>query len=169
MRYVIIFIALLMLAMGANFAQTQSSDQDSKAERSNGDAVRQNQTISVADFRTNNVIGHLGHPLGTVLRVTGKAVDGNTTRMKRDTGKTLLEIHTVNGEKMEKQILFEFHRASKSVAKPKPGEMFDYYVHEYGAFDGVVVPPKELDIDFPMIAHDGFYYRRNITIHKSLK
>lgn len=163
MRYAII-VTVLSLVLGASFAEPQSSDPNMKNE-----AKPQSKKISVADFGNKNVIGHLGHPLGTVVHVTGIAVDGKTTRMKRDMGKTLLEIHTVNGEKLKTKASFEFRRAPKSLAKPEPGTKFEYYVHEYGAFDGVVVPPKELGIESPMVAHDGFYYRHRITIHKSLK
>ena len=84
-------------------------------------------------------------------------------------GTTLLEIHTVNGDKLEKKVLFKFQRASKSVARPKVGENFDFYVHEYGTFDGVVVPPNELGIDSPIVANDGFHYRPEITVHKAFK
>ena len=131
MKYAFIFIALLMLVICAAFAQPQNSDQESNTVDSK-EGVPQNQTISVVNFGTDNVIGHLGHPLGTVVRVTGIAIDGDTTRLKRDMGKTLLEIHTVNGELLEEKILFDFHRAAKSVVKPNAGEEFDFYVHEYG-------------------------------------
>ena len=33
------------------------------------------KTISVADFNVSKVVGHLGHPLGTIVRITGVAVD----------------------------------------------------------------------------------------------
>lgn len=165
MRYTVIFNASVVFVIGTALAQTQNSSRNADTKPN---ATSRIGTISVTDFSTRKVIGHLGHPLGTVVRVTGKVVDGDATRMKRNTGRTLLEIHTVNGKKLETNVLFQFQRAAKSVAKPKPGEKFDYYVHEYGSFDGVVVPPRELNIAFPTVAHDGFYYRRQITIHKSL-
>ena len=96
-------------------------------------------------------------------------MDGDSTGLKRDAGKTLLEIHTVNGKELEQRVVFDFHRVAIGIVGPNPGEGFDYYVHEYGEFDGVVEPDKSLGIDFAPIAHDGFYYRRQITIHKSLK
>ena len=105
MRYAII-VTVLSLVLGASFAEPQSSDPNMKNE-----AKPQSKKISVADFGNKNVIGHLGHPLGTVVHVTGIAVDGKTTRMKRDMGKTLLEIHTVNGEKLKTKASFEFRRA----------------------------------------------------------
>lgn len=127
MRYSIIFIVILILSIGTALAQTQDSDQDSKIQTdSEGEIPPQDKMISVADFGPNNVIGHLGHPLGTIVRVTGKAVDGDSTRRKANMGKILLKIFTVNGEKLNTPILFDFHRSPDTVAKPKPGENFDY-------------------------------------------
>ncbi|MBP3957481.1 hypothetical protein J8F10_19715 [Gemmata sp. G18] len=124
--------------------------------------------VSVASLEDQLPVGHLGVPLGTVVRVTGEALDGSTTGAKADAGKTLLRIVAVNGKELAKPVVFEFLRAPKDVKEPKAGEKIDYYVHEYGEFDGVVTPPKELGIEGPlMIANDGFHYRRHLTVHAS--
>jgi hypothetical protein len=123
--------------------------------------------ILVASLENQLPVGHLGVPLGTVVRVTGKAFDGSETKLKSDAGKTLIRIVTVNGKELAEPVDFEFLRASKSVKKPAPGEKFDYYVHEYGEIDGVVTPPKELGIEDVLVAHDGFHYRRHLTVHAS--
>jgi hypothetical protein len=112
-------------------------------------------------------VGHLGVPLGTVVRVAGEAIDGDTLMYKAASGKTYLRIATVNGKDLEHPVDFEFARAPKDVKKPTAGEKFDYYVHEYGHFDGEVKLPKELGIKKEMIANDGFYYRRYVTVHAS--
>lgn len=123
--------------------------------------------ISARSFGSENVVGYLGKPLGTVVRVTGRASSGDETRRKALVGKTLLNIETVDGQPLETPTWFEFGRAPKEIERPLPGDKFDYYVHESGSFDGVVEPPRELKIDSPVVAHDGFYYRKQITIHKS--
>jgi hypothetical protein len=128
---------------------------------------KQEATISVASFQRERVTGLLGQPLGSVLRVTGVAVDGNEIRAKADFGKTLLKIETVNGEQLATPVYFTFCRAAEGVHKPESGTPFDYYVHEWGSFDGVVVPPIELGIEKPVVANDGFRYRPEVTIHKS--
>jgi len=112
-------------------------------------------------------VGHLGVPLGTVVRVTGEAINGDTLMLKATRGKTYLRIATVNGKDLNRPVDFEFHRAPKEVGEPAPGEKFDYYVHEYGHFDGEVTPPKELGIKQEPIANDGFYYRSYVTVHAS--
>ena len=123
--------------------------------------------LSVTKFEGTMPVGYLGVPLGTVVRVTGVAIDGDTTRRKADAGKTLLLIEVVNDKKLPRPILFEFLRAAREVRKPAAGVRFDYYVHEYGHFDGVVEPPKELGINTLPVANDGFYYRRYVTVHAS--
>lgn len=112
-------------------------------------------------------IGYLEVPLGTVVRATGIVIDGDTIGDKANWGKTLLRVTTVNGKDLPKPVDFEFKRAPKSLQKPAPGEQFDYYLHEYGHFDGIVRAPKELGIDEPVTANDGFNYRRYVEIHAS--
>jgi hypothetical protein len=117
--------------------------------------------ISVRSFGRDNVIGHLGKPLGTIVRVTGMCVDGDSTRARVNAGKTLLQVESVDGRKLDRPINFDFERAAKEVSKPLPGQRFDYYVHEWGSFDGVIPFPGDLPV-----ANDGFHYRQAITIHK---
>jgi hypothetical protein len=126
--------------------------------------------ISVADFRRDNVIGLLGHTLGTVVRVTGVTIDGDTTRHKADAGHTLLQVEMVNGAKLEKPVRFYLDKSAAEDRPPKFGSRFDYYVHESGEFSGVVERPKGLSIEIEGegAQHDGFHYRPRITIHKSL-
>ena len=123
--------------------------------------------VSVKVFENQLPVGYLGVPLGTVVRVTGEAFDGASTRRKADDGKLLLRIETVNGKALKPSVVFDFLRAPATLKKPSPGDKFDFYVHEYGEFDGVVTLPKELGIgDFDVaVANDGFYYRRHLKIH----
>jgi hypothetical protein len=123
--------------------------------------------VSVTSFRPDNVIGHLGVPLGTVVRVRGICIDGDTTRRKKYAGITLLQIETVNGERLESPFLVPFGRAARELETPVRGQRFDYYVHEHGSFDGVVELPQELETTSPIVANDGFYYRPQVTVWKS--
>ena len=113
-------------------------------------------TASVKQFYSGKVIGHLGHPLGTIVRVTGICIDGDKTRRRADLGKTLLDIRTVNGSKLENPFVVQFSRAAKDVPKPKDGDRIDYYAHEWGEFDGIVTIPDGLGIDKAIVANDGF-------------
>ncbi|WP_396160177.1 hypothetical protein [Flavobacterium sp.] len=124
--------------------------------------------VSVKQFGANKVIGHLGHPLGTVVRITGRCINGDGTHRRADLGKTLLEVRTVNEKELEHPFVVPFLRAAKDVPTPADGDSFDYYAHEWGAFDGIVSIPKDLAIDQPMVANDGCHYQPQITIHKSI-
>lgn len=123
--------------------------------------------ITAEAFYQQPVTGRLDAPLGTIVRVTGTAIDGDTTRRRADLGKTLLSIETVNGLALAKAAVFTFHRAAKDVKKPDAGDRFDYFVHEYGKFDGVVDVPKGLGIEPADFANSGFHYRSFITVHRS--
>ncbi len=120
--------------------------------------------ITVKSFGKDNVIGNLGYPLGTVVRVAGVSTRGGT---KADSEKIFLQIDTVNGKRLERPVEFPFYRAASEIKKPHPGKRFDYDVHEYGIFDGVVERPGSLDAAPMETAYDRFQYRPRITIHKS--
>jgi hypothetical protein len=127
----------------------------------------QKDTVSVTELQPNRVIGMLGQPLGSVVRVTGTSVDGVETGNKADSAQTLLKIQTVNGKPLANPVYFHFNRAAEGIHEPKVGQSFDYFVHEWGAFDGHVELPKEVGVETLPIAHDGFWFRKEITIHKS--
>ena len=121
-------------------------------------------SVSVKSFGDDNVIGHLGHPLGTLVRITGRCVDGNTTRRRIGAGQTLLEVRSVNGAPLERPFRFTFPQTSE-ILKPQPGDRFDYDAHEQGAFSGIVFVPNELDVEQPVVANDGFHYRPELVLH----
>jgi hypothetical protein len=119
--------------------------------------------VSVQSFERQPPIGYLGHPLGTVVRVTGICIDGDTFRAKAYAGKMLLRVEAVNGRKLAEPTDFFFNRADDGVPTPKPGERFDYNAHEYGAFDGVVRTPEKVI----RWAGPSFGYRSALEVHKS--
>ncbi|MCC9641611.1 hypothetical protein LOC71_04945 [Rhodopirellula sp. JC740] len=136
------------------------------AEPPNGAKSAREDSVSVKSFGRGNVIGHLGHPLGTVVRITGLVIDGNATRRRVDAGRTLLEVQTVNDVRLDRPFRFAFPRGTE-ISKPKAGDRFDYYAHEQGRFSGIVSVPDELDIEQPIVANDGFHYRPELMIHRS--
>jgi hypothetical protein len=128
---------------------------------------------SVQTFNRQMPVGYLGHPLGTVVRVTGVCVDGETTRMKEYDGKSLLRVEAVNDRKLSEPADFVFDRAADGVSKPKPGERFDYTVHEYGSFDGIVRVPleshgaKNLSGNVIGLAGPCFGYKCELSVHRA--
>jgi len=127
---------------------------------------RQPETISIAELQPKRVMGLLGQPLGSVVRVTGTSVNGTEAGGKADSAQTVLKIETVNGKPLATPAYFQFGRAADGIPKPAVGEAFDYFVHEWGGFDGAVELPEEIEAE-PSFGHDGFSYRPQLTIHKS--
>jgi hypothetical protein len=109
-------------------------------------------------------IGFLGIPLGSVVRVTGEVIDGDTLRLKAASGYMYLRINTVDGRKLESAVDFQFpdHKYI-----PKSGSKFDYYVHETGEFGGIVQIPKESGIKNITPQGTMFGYQPKLVIHKN--
>jgi hypothetical protein len=129
--------------------------------------ISETSPISVPSF-TQLPVGYLGVPLGTVVHATGVTISGDELRVKMAQGKTFLRVETVNGKSLAEPVDFEFLRADKNVPTPIIGERFHYQVHEYGSFDGHVDSRDDFGDIEDIFAHDGFYYRRSLTVHKAL-
>ena len=72
------------------------------------------QTISVRSFSQNEVLGVLGVPIGTVVRINGVARDGNKTDFKADQGRWILEIDRVNGRPLKDIVSFRVSRRKET-------------------------------------------------------
>ncbi|MEM9701451.1 MAG: hypothetical protein AAF907_03290, partial [Planctomycetota bacterium] len=137
-------------------------------QRRGADDGQAAKTISVRDLRTESTIGLLGKPLGTVVKVTGIAVDGDTTGWKADLGRTLLRITSVNDARLKHSVTFRYFTGNLDdggTFDPQPGDRFTVWVHEEGGFSGVVEMPRELrGGDRFAFAHDGFYFRSELDV-----
>lgn len=130
-------------------------------------AVAAAKPVSVASLSETLPVGYLGAPLGTVVRVTGVAVDAKKYTKAAD-GEVYLRVERVNGRELRQPIAFEFLRPQRAIKrKPAIGERFDYYVHEHGEFDGLVTPPEKLGIPPHGLAGTGFQYCPYLTLHAS--
>jgi hypothetical protein len=124
--------------------------------------------VSVRTFEGRPPVGYLGHPLGTVVRVTGVCIDGDLISQKLYAGKTVLRVEAVNGRKLPGPTDFFFDRAAGGVPKPKPGQRFDYTAHEYGSFDGIVRVPEEPGAARVIgVAGPSFGYQSHLEVHKA--
>ena len=119
--------------------------------------------ISVASFSPDRVIGHLGFPLGTIVRVTGTATVEHSRRKATD-GRPVLRVENVNGQPLPAPAEFP---VPDGYANPGRGVAFDLYVHEQGSFSGVVdLPPALRGEGWEAVTHDGFHYRPGLVVHK---
>jgi hypothetical protein len=131
--------------------------------------AKASENIAVSTFHDRMPIGYLEKPLGTVVRINGECVDGDTLRLKMYASKKILRIDTVDGRKLPEPVDFIFRHDGDNIPVPKPGQRFDYSVHEYGSFDGIVRVPREHRDDENVVglAAPGFGYRSHLEIHKS--
>lgn len=98
--------------------------------------------ISVRSFSRNNVIGLLGVPLGTVVRISGVAHDPQS-KLKV----WILEIDRVNGRQLKQRVSFsvfpQYAEEIESLGK------FECYAAEYGGFEGDRRNPDKFDVEDP--------------------
>ena len=117
--------------------------------------------IPVSDLQDHQVIGRLGHPLGTIIVVEGVVADGSYTKAKGDHGRTLLRVHAVNGKRLAEEQVFHFGSLLERVEKPKVGTRFKYSGYETGGFTGL--PAKAFDY-VGLIALPGYAFATDFEV-----
>lgn len=122
--------------------------------------------ISVRSFSTNNVIGVLGVPVGTIVRVSGVASDGNDTKLKAYDGTWLVEIERVNGVPLKDKLRFPV--SPNEAGDIKSLGRFECYVAEYGSFVGLARNPDGIEVeDTPQTSTTtGFHYHPRLIFQK---
>lgn len=103
----------------------------------------------VSKFTNSNVIGLLGHPFGTIVRVTGVSLGEDDPPLKETKGKNRLRIDSVEGMQLKDPIYFYYGTrrdglALKEIRSPGKDEQFDFYMLETGGFSGRAVIPQHL-------------------------
>jgi len=103
----------------------------------------------VSKFTNSNVIGLLGHPFGTIVRVTGVSLGEDDPPLKETKGDSQLRIDSVEGVQLKEPVYFYFSTRSdgpalKEIKCPAKNESFDFYMFESGCFSGRAVIPKHL-------------------------
>ncbi len=105
----------------------------------------------ITDIQRGKLIGDLGYPMGTVVRITGKSLGRDQSRAKGFDDVTWLEIESVNGKKLERSIKRFHYRgidtSYSSAESPvlEKGAPFDFFVYETCGYHGLVDIPKELE------------------------
>lgn len=103
----------------------------------------------VSKFTNSNVIGLLGHPFGTIVRVTGVSLGEDDPPFKETKGTNRLRIDSVEGMQLKDPVYFNYGTrrdgfALKEIRSPGKNEKFDFYMLEAGCFTGRAVIPKHL-------------------------
>jgi hypothetical protein len=127
-----IVVAFVLLAVGVVIGVTLRPNiaadppKDEKKEK----------PIPIEEVRKRGVLGELGHPLGTIVRIEGLAEVGEPKDGKAADGKTLLRVQSVNAQKLTEKVTFFFDGVEAD--NPKGGAKFKYIGYETGEFDGQV-------------------------------
>lgn len=145
-------IAVVLLALGVVIGATLRPNLAADPPKEE----KKEKPIPIMDVWTRGILGQLGHPLGTVVRIEGEveAYDG-LKHGKALEGKTLLRVKLVNGTEPKEGVLFglDFAKADK----PKVGEKFKYIGYETGTFEGHVARNELYKDPIPFAWHDyGF-------------
>ena len=97
---------------------------------------KKEKPIPIDEVRKRGILGDLGHPLGTIVRVEGEVIAWEGKYGKASESETLLHMETVNGTKLEQGVIF-FYRGAEA-DKPKVGDKLKYIGYETGRFEGLV-------------------------------
>jgi hypothetical protein len=127
------------------------------------DEAPREATIHASQLKPDQVIGRLGHPLGTILTIDGTILDGDSLRLKLYSGTTLLNVSRVNGQTLEKPVYREFGPYSTSLAidVPPVGRQFKYVAYETGRFEGA---PTGLFKYVPPMATTGYHFNTSLVL-----
>jgi hypothetical protein len=122
------------------------------------------KTLTLPDLGRCRIIGTLGKPLGTVVRIDGAAVDDGYRRLKSDEGETLLKIEKVDGRKPAGEVIIRLMpSALASITCPKTGQRFSLIGYETGGFTGI---PGEAFKYIPQAATAGFQFETHFEALK---
>lgn len=112
------------------------------------------------------IIGSLNKPLGEILTVEGIIVDDTYTKRKSDSGKLLLKIESINGEKISNEIIIPFSTFKwVSIKDVKVDDYKKFIGYETGEMTGI--PEKAFDY-MPQVATEGFQFSTYFQICKEL-
>jgi len=131
-------------------------------------SVACNQSTPTSKTTTNCIKKHyglLGHPLGTIITITGKNVQGYS---KADEGKILLYIEKVNNTKLNKPVTMAF-RLFPWVSpgkKMRSSDSFTLIGYETGAMAGI---PEAAFKHIPRVATTMYGFTSWFQICKRIK
>lgn len=121
--------------------------------------------ITFKELDDRGIEGTLGHPLGTVMEVSGRVV-ANTSRAKGDVDEPFfLRIEEVDGHKLYQPRLFSCTAMPlvRSAPDLKVGDTFRCIGYESGGFQGT---PGDVFKHVPVAATKGFGFAVNFAVVK---
>jgi hypothetical protein len=122
-------------------------------------------TVKIDDLNVRGaVIGLLAVPLGKVVTIDGEVVDGATLRMKAFDGVLLLQVSTVDGQKLPEPCAIRFGWFATADAKKLKGRV-KLVGYETGQFTGV---PGDAFQHIAPVASQKFHFESSFVVLKAL-
>ena len=108
-------------------------------------ATARAHSVSCTDITAGNVIvaGLLGHPLGTIVKVSLSFINGDTLRAKGDDGRVRVRIHSVNDKPMTPEVTRPYEDETGEFSEKQVRRKLYFnqpvtlYVYESGQFTGL--------------------------------
>lgn len=120
--------------------------------------------VKIEDLSVSGgVIGKLAIPLGKVVVVEGEIVDGTKLRAKSLEGVSLLQVSTVNGQKLPEPCLLRFAWFATTETKKLKGRV-NLIGYESGQFVGL---PADAFAHIDPVASEGFHFESSFVVLKS--
>ncbi len=121
--------------------------------------------VNKMQFSNTKFTGLSGQPLGTIITVKGVVQEESLS--KADSGKTMLKIFVVNGEKLKNPITLPIQFFPFTQYKvPNAGEDKTYIGYETGQMTGI--PDKAFEY-IPRVATTGFHFEYIFKVCKDVK
>jgi len=107
--------------------------------------------------------GILGTGFGEITEITGTIVD---TGSKADSGKKMLQVQSVAGQKLETPVIIELRVFSFTDIKIPSRGTVQLRGYETGGFRGI---PDEAFKDIPRVATTGYHFNSSFQVTKRTK
>ena len=106
----------------------------------------------------------LGVGFGKISTISGKIMDDQDTKLRRDMGRTLIRVSKVNGKPIGGKLIVPVHTFAFADTKlPGRGTDVELRGYETGGYRGI---PKEAFEDIPIVANDGYYFESHFMVTK---
>ena len=120
-------------------------------------AGKQQAKLHYTELAPDRIIGSLGKPLGTIVKIQGTLISGDKLRLKAMSGKTLLEVTSVDGQRLREKIVLEFDIPMwAAIDKPEVGNKIRYLGYETGRMSGILYQAFK---HVPAVASTDLHFR----------
>jgi hypothetical protein len=121
--------------------------------------AEEKEKVSIRDFEKSKVLlGKLGKPFGTTMRVTCRGVakpEGESGRTKDAWWEEVVEITAIEGKPLNRPVMIDWGTYREAVEKPAAGVSLEVFGYESGGFEGT---PAGISVSTAISADVGFAF-----------